>query len=285
MPKQDIKSHKKTPSSGDSPKKKHIGINHPKQSLRQRGIFLLPNLFTTAALFWGFYAIVMAMHGDYRWGAIAIFIAGIFDTLDGRVARLINAQSAFGAEYDSLADMVSFGIGPALVVYNFALSSFDHYGLGKLGWLSAFIFVACGGLRLAKFNVQVTPNADNPKRYFYGLPIPMAAFCIASSVWAGSIYQLSGLWVSLCYAVLVVLLAMLMVSPIRYRSFKDIDLNGKVKAFIILIIVIVFIIITLAPAYTLLVISFVYACSGPVMALVRLRARAIIKKHTHDNPK
>ena len=277
---QDKKQHPKTSQKKAPPKRAGLGVQNTKDMLRQHGIYLLPNLFTTAGLFWGFYAIVMAMQGNYKWAAIAIFIAGVFDLLDGRVARLINAQSAFGAEYDSLADMVSFGISPALVAYNFSLSSLSSYGWGKFGWLSAFIFVACGGLRLAKFNIQVTPNAENPKRYFHGLPIPMAAFCIASLIWVCAILQLSGMIISLFCAVIIIVLALLMVSTIRYRSFKDIDLSGNVRFVVILAIVIVFIVIALKPAVTLFFISFGYAISGPVLAFIRLRKRAKIKKHS-----
>lgn len=279
MVNKDNNEHKKTPAAKGAPKLKGLGVANTKEIIRQRGIYLLPNLFTTAGLFWGFYAIVMGMHGHYALAAIAIFIAGIFDLLDGRVARLINAQSAFGAEYDSLADMVSFGMGPALVVYNFTAASLAAYGWGKMAWLSAFIYVAAGGLRLAKFNIQVTPNADNPKKYFYGLPIPMAAFCIASVVWVGDIYHLSGLFVSLCYSAMMIALALLMVSTIRYRSFKDVDLKGKVRAVFVLFIVLIFMLVALKPAYALLCVVLSYTLSGPIMALYRLHKRTKIKKH------
>src|SRR3990167_9105499 len=152
--------------------------------ISQRGIYLLPNLFTTAALFAGFYAIVAAMKGFYETAAIAIFIGIIADGLDGRVARLTSTQTAFGAQYDSLSDMASFGIAPALVMYSWSLIY-----LGKLGWLAAFIYAASTALRLARFNTQVIED----KRYFQGLPSPSAAGVLASLVWMGSTYELQGL--------------------------------------------------------------------------------------------
>ena len=187
---------------------------------RRRGIYLLPNLFTIAGLFAGFYAIVTAMEGYFNYAAIAIFVAMIMDFFDGRVARLTNTQSAFGAELDSLSDMVSFGVAPALVIYSWSLE-----GLGKLGWLAAFIFTAAGALRLARFNTQVS-IAD--KRYFQGLPIPAAAGVLASMVWLCVDSEILGDGVSMITAVLAILIAILMVSNVRYYSFKEIDLKGRV---------------------------------------------------------
>lgn len=184
-----------------------------------RGIYLLPNLLTTAGLFAGFFAVVSSMNGHFEHAAIAIFIAMIFDGLDGRVARMTNTQSEFGAEYDSMADMVSFGIAPGLVAYNWALS-----GMGKFGWLAAFVFVAAAALRLARFNTQVGV-AD--KRYFQGLASPAAAGVIASLVWLGTEYELNGQDFGLVLGVITIVSGLLMVSNFRYNSFKDVDWKEK----------------------------------------------------------
>ena len=190
-------------------------------SLAHRGIYLLPNLLTTAAFFAGFYAIVAAMKGYFEIAAIAIFIAMLADGLDGRVARLMNAQSPFGAQYDSLSDMAAFGIAPALVVYSWSLVS-----LGKLGWIAAFLYAAATALRLARFNIQVTD-----KQYFCGLPSPAAAGLIASSVWVGSSYNWVGADLAWVFALLTVVLAALMVSGVSYYSFKNIDFKGHFEAY------------------------------------------------------
>ncbi len=235
------------------------------------GIYLLPNLFTTAGLFAGFYAIVAAMEGSFSVAAIAIFVAMVMDSLDGRVARMTNTQSAFGAEYDSLADLTSFGIAPALVVYSWSLAS-----LGKLGWLAAFIYAAAGALRLARFNTQVG-IAD--KRYFQGLPIPAAAAIIASMVWLGNEYAIPGSYISILVALLTVLVAVLMVSNIRYHSFKQLDLKGRVPFVAILIMVVVFVLISLDPPKVLFLIFFGYGLSGPVVTLWTLRKTRQLRKH------
>src|SRR5579862_256231 len=179
----------------------------------QRGIYLLPNLLTTAALFAGFYAIVAAMKGNFETAAIAIFVAMIADGLDGRVARLTHTQTAFGAQYDSLSDMAAFGIAPSLVVFSWSL-----FSLGKLGWLAAFLYTAATALRLARFNTQVID-----KRYFQGLPSPSAAGIIASMVWMGSSYEVEGYAMAIPVAVLSIIVSGLMISTTRYYSFKNID--------------------------------------------------------------
>lgn len=165
--------------------------DQPPETRRRRGIYLLPNLITTLALFFGFYAVVSAQAGVYESAAIAIFVAMVMDGLDGRVARLTNTQSDFGVQYDSIADMVSFGVAPAMVVYLWALSDLGALGSvgSKLGWLGAFVYTACAGLRLARFNTQVGV-AD--KRYFQGLPSPAAAATIAGMVWAGDRLEFGG---------------------------------------------------------------------------------------------
>lgn len=224
-------------------------------SLPTRGIYLLPNLLTTAGLFSGFYAVVSSMNGHYISAAVAIFIAMIFDGLDGRVARMTNTQSEFGAEYDSMADMVSFGIAPGLVAYNWALSSF-----GKFGWLAAFIYVACAALRLARFNTQVGV-AD--KRYFQGLASPAAAGVIASLIWVGSEYQIDGQQYGFIIGLITITTGLLMVSNFRYNSFKDVDWKGKVNFVVVLLIVLGFVIVASSPENILLFIFALYACSGP----------------------
>jgi CDP-diacylglycerol--serine O-phosphatidyltransferase len=228
-----------------------------------RGIYLLPNLFTTAALFAGFYAIVAAMKGYFDTAAIAVFVAMIADTLDGRVARMTNTQTAFGAQYDSLSDMVAFGIAPALVAYSWTLMN-----LGKLGWLAAFLYVAGAALRLARFNIQ--PH-DYDKRYFQGLPSTAAAPVIVSAVWLGYEYDVNGVFVAIITALLTISVAAFMVSNIRYYSFKQINLKGKVPFFVLIIPVLVITAVTLEPPEILFGVFLLYAFSGPFLTLWQLR--------------
>ena len=225
---------------------------------RNRGIYLLPNLFTTGALFSGFYAIVAGMDGHFESAAIAIFIAMILYGLDGRVARMTNTQSDFGAEYDSLADMVSFGVAPALVTFSWALQD-----LGKVGWVAAFIYVAGAALRLARFNTQID-TAD--KNYFTGLASPAAAAIIAGTVWAFSETGASGADVAWVMAILVPLAGLLMVSNFQYHSFKGLDLKGKVPFVALLAVVMIFVVVSIDPAKVLLGVFMVYALSGPVVS-------------------
>ena len=227
----------------------------------QRGIYLLPNLLTTAALFAGFYSIVAALKGYFDTAAIAIFIAMIADGLDGRVARLTNTQSAFGAEYDSLSDMVSFGIAPALVVYSWSLSV-----MGKLGLLAAFIYAAATALRLARFNTQT-----NSKPYFQGLPCPSAAGLIASIVWMGYVYEIPGMNLAVPVALATIVVASLMVSGVRYSSFKSVDFKGKVPFFTVVIAMFVIAGIALEPPEILFAIFSIFVLSGPFLTLWRLK--------------
>jgi len=229
----------------------------------RRGIYLLPNLFTTAALFAGFYAILAAVNGKFEAAAVAIFVAMLLDGVDGRVARMTKTQSAFGAEYDSLSDMVSFGLAPALVVFIWTLSD-----LGRLGWLAAFIYTASGALRLARFNTQVG-IAD--KKYFQGLPSPSAAAIVAGSVWIGVDYGLDSETVGWPVAILTTLVGLLMVSNIRYHSFKEIDFHGKVPFMVLVVVVVVLAIIQTHPPTVLFLLFLAYAVSGPVLTLVQLR--------------
>lgn len=239
------------------------------KQMRHRGIYLLPNLFTTAGLFAGFYAIVAAMKGLYDTAAIAIFIAMIADALDGRVARFTQTQTAFGGEYDSLSDMVAFGVAPALVTYSWVLYSF-----GKIGWLIAFIYTAATALRLARFNTQIS-KAD--KRYFQGLPSPTAAAIMAGLVWVGSDIQLA-LAPRILIGLLTLFVAALMVSNIRYYSFKDFDIKNRVPFVALLVLVLVFACIAIAPAQVLFLLAFAYGLSGPLLTLISLRRARLARK-------
>lgn len=228
-----------------------------KERLRSKGIYLLPNLFTTGALFSGFYAVVASMNGHFDKAAIAVFVAMILDGLDGRVARLTNTQSEFGAEYDSLADMVSFGVAPALVAFSWSLQS-----LGQAGWIAAFIYVAGAALRLARFNTQID-TAD--KNYFTGLASPAAAAIVAGTVWVFNDNGVAGTAVAPLMALVVGLAGILMVSNVQYHSFKGIDLKGKVPFVAMLAVVGVFAVVSIDPPIVLLAIFLIYGLSGPVM--------------------
>ena len=231
---------------------------------RRRGIYLLPNLFTTSALFAGFYAIVTAINGRFEAAAIAVFIAMILDGMDGRIARMTKTESDFGVQYDSLSDMVSFGLAPALVVYQWSL-----HDLGKLGWLAAFIYAAAAALRLARFNTQAG-SAD--KRYFQGLPCPAAAAVIAGLVWFDSAGQpVDGNSLVVLAFSLTICVGLLMVSNIRYHSFKQFDLRGKVPFFKILFVVLIIALIAVRPSLVLFLLSLIYAVSGPLITLVLIR--------------
>ena len=234
-----------------------------KNKTQSRGIYLLPNLFTTAGLFAGFYAIVAAIRGDFESAAIAIFVAMVMDGLDGRIARMTNTQSAFGAEYDSLADMVSFGLAPALVIYLWALLE-----MGKVGWMVAFVYAACGALRLARFNTQI---GVEDKRYFQGLPSPAAAACLAGWVWTGTNNHLDPILIIWIALPLTFFCGILMVSTVRYNSFKDLDLHGKVPFIVMLALVLIFAVIFIAPPTVLFTGFMIYALSGPVWTLIKLR--------------
>lgn len=241
----------------------HIDSNVDASSLRARGIYLLPNLFTSAALFSGFYAIVSAMNFNYEMASIAIFVAMVLDGLDGRVARMTNTQSAFGAEYDSLSDMVSFGVAPALIVYVWALKP-----LGKLGWIAAFIYCACAALRLARFNTKLEDPFQD-KRFFQGLPSPAAAALLAGFVWVSYEYGISGReiffgaikmqWLAWSITVFA---AMSMVSDLSFYSGKDINLKKSVPFVAILAIMLAFVLISYSPPEVLFAVFLVYGLSG-----------------------
>lgn len=235
------------------------------EAQKHKGIYLLPNLFTTGALFAGFYAIVAAMKGNFDIAAIAIFIAMVMDMLDGRVARLTGTVSEFGAEYDSLSDLVAFGVAPALVLYSWGLQE-----LGKLGWLVAFIHTAAMALRLARFNTQID-TAD--KRFFLGLPAPAAAGTVVGFVWMIQDIGYATSNIKILAAVITATVSALMVSTIPYYSFKDIDLKGKVPFVAILLVVMVFVGISVDPPKILFSTFFLFACSGPLWYLWNLKKR------------
>jgi len=243
-------------------------MQHKTKIRYRRGIYLLPNIFTTAAMFAGFYAVVAAMNGQFEKAAIAIFIAMILDGVDGRVARMTNTQSEFGAEYDSLSDMVSFGIAPALVMYEWSLSSMVDLGWqwGKLGWLAAFIYTACAAMRLARFNTQV---GTSDKRFFQGLPSPSAAAVIAGLVWVGVDNGIVGAEIAKFTVVLTIVLGLLMVSNFLYWSFKDLHFKGKVPFFSILIVVLLLALAALDTSKSLFVVFALYTLSGPVFSALR----------------
>ncbi len=240
---------------------------------RARGIYLLPNLFTTAGLFAGFFAIIAASQGRFSAACIAIFVAAILDGIDGRVARLTNTQSEFGVQYDSLADLISFGLAPALVMYHWSLMALrlDGATLGKIGWLGAFLYAACAALRLARFNSQV---ATVDKRYFIGLASPAAAGLMASFVW--TCHELGFTGDALRFFALGVTVAcgLLMVTRVRYTSFKGSGTGPKADRvpFVTLVVALVILIaLWIDPPKTLLAAATLYALSGPAMGLYRRR--------------
>lgn len=235
---------------------------------RNRGIYLLPNLITTAGLFAGFYGIVAATQGKFEQAAVAIFIAMILDALDGRVARMTNTQTEFGAEYDSLADMGSFGLAPALVMYEWSLSSLVNvsFTFGKLGWLAAFLYVASAALRLARFNTRAS-NTD--KRYFQGLPSPAAAAVVVGFVWACFDNGIAGDAVAIIALPIIVFAGVMMVSNVSYYSFKDVDFHNKVPFMAMLAVVMIFVFASIDPPIALFGCFMLYALSGPILSLFR----------------
>ena len=229
---------------------------------RRRGIYLLPNAFTTAALFCGFYAIVMAMNQRFEHSAWAIFIAMVLDGLDGRIARLTNTQSEFGAQYDSLSDMVSFGAAPALVMYEWSLR-----GLGKLGWIAAFVYCAGAALRLARFNTNIEVV---DKRFFQGMPSPSAAALVAGFILLMVDQEVSGIelkWVSWSIAVFA---GLTMVSNVPFYSFKDVNFRKSVPFIAVFLIALMFALVSIDPPKVLFPIFIVYGLSGYVVSVWRL---------------
>lgn len=237
---------------------------------KRKGIYILPNLFTTAALFAGFYAIVQAMNGHFQNAPIAIFVAMVMDGLDGRVARWTHTESDFGAQYDSLSDMISFGLAPSLVIYEWSLST-----LGNLGWLTAFVYAAAAALRLARFNTQASTDR---RLSFQGLPSPSAAGLVTGLVWVSRSFSLSGPDMNVVALVITILAAAAMVSNIRYQSFKRFDLKGRVPFVAILAIVLAFVLISLNPPRVLFLMFLIYGLSGPLTAIVRHQRRVREKR-------
>jgi len=249
-------------------------MNSEPEQVRRRGIFLLPNLLTTAALFAGFYSIVAAVDGSFQKAGAAIFVAMVLDTLDGRVARLTRTSSQFGKEYDSLSDMVSFGLAPAIVVYQWGVARLAEWNVtwGRVGWLVAFLFAVAAALRLARFNSQVS-TAD--KRWFVGLPSPSAAGLVAAFVWLSSKLGVSGLGGLAGAFVVTAVAGALMVSDFRYYSFKELNFGRRIPFTWMLAIPLVFMIISIDPPLVLLLIFGTYALSGPVFWYWRRRRRSL----------
>ena len=238
----------------------------PRQRLRtrarhrlSRGLFILPTLFTVGNLFCGYLSVWCSIRGTFETAAILIIAAAVLDMLDGRIARLTNSASRFGEEYDSLADLVSFGVAPAVLAYSWGLADFH-----RLGWMASFLFVVCGSMRLARFNIQ-TRVTD--KKYFIGLPIPAAAGTISTLVLATPERLQSQFWMA-GLLVLTVILSYLMISTLKYRSFKDLDLRRQRRAWILPVIALVFAVVAYRPAMTLLAMALLYAASGPIARAV-----------------
>ena len=229
-----------------------------KNRVRRRGIYILPNLFTLANLFAGFYAIVQAMNLNFDQAAIGIFVAMFLDSLDGRVARMTKTQSAFGAEFDSLADMVSFGAAPALVMYEWALRD-----MGKLGWVAAFLYCACAALRLARFNVMLDV-AD--KRWFTGIPSPAAAALVAGCIWIADDYDIDPASIRWWAVFVTIFAGLTMVSNLKYYSFKSINLRKSVPFFFVLAAVVIVALTALQPALVLFGGFVAYSISGYVVS-------------------
>nr|WP_275666982.1 CDP-diacylglycerol--serine O-phosphatidyltransferase [Dyella terrae] len=240
---------------------------------------MLPNLITTGAMFAGFYAIVTSIGGDFSSAAIAVFVAALLDGMDGRVARLTNTQSEFGVQYDSLSDLISFGLAPSLVMYTWSLSALKDYGptWGKIGWAAAFIYAACAALRLARFNTQV---GVIDKRYFQGLASPAGAAVCMSFVWSMDKFGVIGAEVCFVTPVIAVLVGLLMVSNFRYYSFKSLPMGDRVPFLWVLIGVLVLVPFFIDPPRVLFVVFTLYLLSGPAMTVwgraTRRRRRGVV---------
>lgn len=248
---------------------------------QRKGIYLLPNLFTTGALFAGYYSIIAGIQGKFEMAAVCIFIAALLDALDGRVARLTNTQSEFGEQYDSLSDLVSFGVAPSLLMFNWSLYYLNsvHPVLGKLGWLAAFIYAVSGALRLARFNTQIGV-AD--KAYFQGLPSPAAAAVLSSFVWVCVELELVGTDLKYIALPLTIITGLLMVSRIRYYSFKTIPFRENVSFVWILILVLIFVLLTIKTAWVLFVVFTGYALSGIIITIFSIKKKRAKKIKTKD---
>lgn len=239
----------------------------PSKKIRQHGVFLLPNALTTGALFAGFFSIIAGINGNYAGAAIAIVVAGVLDGLDGRVARMTNTQSEFGVQYDSLCDLISFGLAPALLAFNWSLKSLADYGsaAGKLGWLAAFVYVACAALRLARFNTQV---GHDDKLHFQGLASPAAAGTLVTTIWFFVDNGVTGNAVQWLILPLTVLLGMLMFSQVRYFSFKTWPGKERVPIYWIFFLVLLLVFLSINPPLVFMMCGLVYVSSGLIITLL-----------------
>ena len=240
----------------------------------RRGIYILPNLFTTTNMFLGFFAIVSTINDRFETAAIAIIGAGLFDMLDGKIARATNTTSNFGIEYDSLADLLSFGMAPALLIYKWSL-----IGMGRIGWLAAFLYVVCGALRLARFNTQAGKISSD---MFVGLPIPGGAGMAATTVWF--CYRMGMQETVNSFLILFMLysLSFLMVSTVKYHSFKKPELFNKTKFNVFVITVLIMVLIISEPAITLFLVGIVYTTSGPLNSVRRMLKAKYLKTEAHE---
>jgi CDP-diacylglycerol--serine O-phosphatidyltransferase len=253
-----------TSREADGGRRETRGLRRLSRERLRRGLFVLPTLFTVGNLFCGYLSIWGSIRGTFETAAYLIILAAVLDALDGRIARLTNSASEFGEEYDSLADLVSFGVAPAVLAYSWGLSDFS-----RLGWLVSFLFVVCGSMRLARFNIQ-THIVD--KKYFIGLPIPAAAATVSALVLATPEPLVDRVWMA-GFLGLTFILSYLMISTIRYRSFKDLDLKRRRPAWILPVIAVVFAVIAFRPTLSLLALTLVFSASGPVARLAGLFRR------------
>ena len=233
----------------------------------RKGVFLLPNALTTGALFAGFYSIIAGISGHYVAAAVAVVVAGVLDGLDGRVARLTNTQSDFGVEYDSLSDLISFGLAPALLAFNWSLSTLREIGplAGKLGWLAAFLFVACAALRLARFNTQA---ARSDKSFFQGLASPAAAGTLVATIWFFNDQGIAGESVRWLIWAETVILGLLMFSRVRYFSFKTWPSGDRIPIGFLFLVVLVFVLLAIDPPTVMMTLGIVYVVSGVVVTVL-----------------
>ena len=253
------------------------------KTIRRKGVYLLPNLLTSAALFAGFYSIIKGINGSYEAACIAIIVAGILDGLDGRVARLTNTQSDFGEQYDSLADLISFGLAPALLAFNWSLASLSEIGTlpGKLGWLAAFLFAACAALRLARFNTQAG-IAD--KRYFQGLASPAAAGTLVFTIWFFVDNGVAGETVRWLIFFEVVTLGILMFSNVRYFSFKAGPKGDRVPAYWVLLAVLIMVLLALDPPIMGMIFGSTYVLSGMIITVAGRRSWKLKREKRPKTP-
>ena len=250
-------------------------VRNNKKGIR-KGVYILPNLITSASLFGGFYSIIAALDGQFENAAVAILISAVLDGLDGRVARLTGTTSRFGVEYDSLADLVAFGLAPGILIFSWALRPFGRYG-----WLAAFLYVVCGALRLARFNVQI--GTIESKR-FNGLPIPAAAALVATTVLMFfDIGRGQEMAKHITVLILIYLLAFFMVSNVKFYSFKELHLSQRMPFRLLVGLILLFIIVAAEPTIMLFVMSFAYVMSGPITTLLDRRKRRLTMRVVDDD--